>query len=223
MSVSSTRLHLLPLLLSLAVAGCAGASATSSPAATTAGPSANVTAVPNASATSPTTPTPSPSLLPSAPASSSPLAGFACGYPLTLGSTRTAPALVTDVRVATGPDFDTVSVVFDGTGTPELALARVMPPFVKDPSGLPLPVAGSSFVSIRMIGASGGGYANPTGAATYTGPTTFSPNGSRLTALSQQGDFEGHFSWIAGLAGPMCYRISSLAGPARLVIDFRAP
>lgn len=207
MSASVSRPHLLPLLLSLTLAACQGASASPPPSAT---------------GTSPSPTTGQASIEPASSASPSPLAGFACGYPLTVGSTHTGPALVTDVTVSIGPDFDTVTVAFEGTGTPELTLANVTPPFVKDPSGLPLTVSGSSFVSIRMIGTSGAGYANPSGTATYTGPTTFSPSGTRLVAVVQQGDFEGHFSWIAGLSGPMCYRVSTSDVPARLEIDFRS-
>jgi hypothetical protein len=127
------------------------------------------------------------------------------------------------VRVGAHDGYDRIVFEFLGPGVPDLRVERVSPPFVKDPSGLPLTVSGSSFISIRMTQTSGAGYASPDGQPTYTGPSSFQPGYLRLVSLVQAGDFEGYFTWIGGLTGPMCHQVTELAGPARLVIDLRAP
>jgi hypothetical protein len=132
-------------------------------------------------------------------------------------------AAIRDVRVGTHAGYDRIVFEFLGAGVPQITLAQAAPPFLKDPSGLPLAVPGSSFIEIRMTQASGAGYARPDGQPTYTGPSTVTPHYPSLIALVQAGDYEGYSTWIGGLSGPMCYRVSALANPARLVIDLRAP
>ena len=139
-------------------------------------------------------------------------------------ATRSDPvALINDVRVGAHDTYDRVVFELLGSGTPRVRLERVSPPFVKDPGGLPLSVAGTSFVKIILFATSGGGYATPSGQPSYTGPTSFNAGYVRLTSLTQAGDFEGITTWYAGLAGPMCYEVFGLGSPARLVIDLRAP
>jgi hypothetical protein len=132
-------------------------------------------------------------------------------------------AAVHDVRVGTHSTYDRIVFEFLDTGVPQLLIERAHPPFTRDPSGLALAVPGSSIIRIRMLQTSGAGYARPDGQPTYAGPSRFEPGYAGLTSLVQAGDFEGVSTWIAGLTGPMCYRVSTLADPARLVIDLRAP
>ena len=222
----------LVFLVALAVAGCAGAGsplpgATRSPATFTS-PTIEPTIQPTGRSrlTVSNQPSPSSARTPSAPPTSllpTPAAGPSCSYPVDRTSSRSGTALVQDVRVGAHADYDRVVFEFRGAGVPELRLERVQPPFVKDPSGLPLTVPGTSFVFIRLVQTSGAGYATPDGQPTYTGPSSFTLKGARLTALVKVGDFEGYFTWIAGLTGPMCHQISTLASPARIVIDLRTP
>jgi len=221
---------LLFIAVALAVAACAGTASPTGVPATSSGSGATTSASPAATATPAPTlaPTPAPTSAPSGTPTTGPSvaptpAGFACSYPFDRPSSRSDLAAVTDVRVGAHAEYDRVVFTFAGTGVPEVRLERVQPPLTKDPSGLPLAVPGTSFVRIVMAQASGAGYAQPNGTATYTGPTSFRLGGSRLVSLVQQGDFEGTSSWIGGLTGPMCYSVSTLADPARLAIDFRAP
>lgn len=131
-------------------------------------------------------------------------------------------AHVSDVAVGTHAGYDRVVVDFAGSVVPELKLEHASPPFVHDPSDLPLAVPGSEFVRLVLLGASGEGYANPDGMPTYAGPSAFSRGYPRLTSLVRAGDFEGTVTWIAGLTGPACYHVSTLANPTRLVLDLQA-
>ncbi len=223
-----------PLLMvaALAVAACGGtASPTGVPNASAASdatasapPATPAAPTPAFTPTGTPAPTPGPTATPdTGPGVAATPAGFACSYPFDQSSSRSGMAAVSDVRVGAHADYDRIVFEFVGTGVSGVRLERAQPPLMKDPSGLPLAVPGTSFVRIVLVQASGAGYAQPDGKATYVGPTSFRLGGSGLVSLVQQGDFEGTSSWIAGLAGPMCYSVSTLAGPARLAIDFRAP
>ncbi len=143
--------------------------------------------------------------------------GFVCSPTFHLAGTA-APeplAALTGVRVGAHPGYDRVVFEFAGSGTPVLDLARATPPFVQDASGMPVLVRGNAFLRLVLRGASGAG--------TYAGPVSFGPGGQRLTSLVNTGDFEGVLSWVAGMTGPACYRVSTLAKPARIVVDVLAP
>ena len=92
---------------------------------------------------------------------------------------------------------------------PAVRIERVQPPFTHDPSGLPLRVKGDSFVRIRLDGV----------AQTYAGAVDFVLAGPEVIEMAREGDYEGVQSWIVGLHGPACVRVSELRSPARLVID----
>lgn len=235
-----------PVVLAIAaslVAACTGsatpaptpsgtAAPTSAPSATAVpsgsegpDPSAIFTIAPSGGPTSaPSTPGATATAAATAAPEPSPSGAFACAYPYERAATRTDPvALVRDVRVGAHDTYDRIVFEFLGAGVPRLRIERATPPFVKDPSGLPLTVAGSSFLHIVLMGASGAGYATANGQPSYSGATTFNAGYARLTSLVQAGDFEGITSWYAGLTGPMCYSILELGSPARLAIDLRAP
>jgi hypothetical protein len=171
------------------------------------------TALPTAAPTAPPRPTATPS----------PAAGFTCNLPIHRNASSSATAHVTDVRVGRHAGYDRVVFTFSGSVIPELTLERTTPPILQDPSDQPLRVPGSSFAMIRLVHASGAGYSTKDGNPTYTGPDRFTPRYPRLTSLVMAGDFEGYYSWAAGLTGRDCARVFALSGPTRLVIDFQAP
>ena len=76
---------------------------------------------------------------------------------------------------------------------------------------------GNSYLSLKLFHA--------TGYPTYTGPSLFTPKYPYLVALVNAGDYEGYVTWIAALrdANAVCYSVSTLGGPTRLVIDVSAP
>ncbi len=223
--------------LVLALAGC-GSSPSPSPSAAPSGtPAAGAsqsqtapasqapTATPTAPATATPTASPAPTATPTAAptATAKPATGFTCDLPIHRNASSSATTHVTDVRVGRHAGYDRVVFTFSGPAIPEVTVERTSPPILKDPSDQPLRVTGSSFVMIRLVHASGAGYSTEDGIPTYTGPDRFTPRYPRLTSLVMAGDFEGYYSWAAGLTGPDCSRILVLTGPTRLVIDFQAP
>jgi hypothetical protein len=87
--------------------------------------------------------------------------------------------------------------------------------FVKDPSGLPVTLQGSSGLRIVFHGA--------------TGSDTYNDSRDRVLYLpvikevEQLGDFEAVLSWGAGLSRASCIRTLELTNPTRLVIDVQTP
>jgi hypothetical protein len=188
---------------------------------------------PSASATPMPTPTASPTLSPTPAASQcinpldfcpvsspqmiqpSPAPGFTCAATTILPATTSAVTAINDVRVGTHAGYDRIVFQFAGAGRPRLTIAKAYPPFVEDASGQPVSVAGRAFLTLKLYDASG--------YPTYTGPNAFSPGYPRLTALVNNGDYEGYVSWVAGLTDLTCYRISTLTSPTRIVVDIQAP
>ncbi len=208
------------------VAGCAGTASPAPPGSSaaaigSAAASAPPSEQPPASASPVSTATAAPTATAAASPSATPSA-FSCAYPFHRPPSSTAMAHVSDVAVGTHDGYDRVVFHFAGSAVPELELEQVSPPFTQDPSDRPLAVSGNVFVRLVLRNASGEGYASSDGMPTYSGPSAFSPGYPRLTSLVRAGDFEGTVTWIAGLADPACYHVSTLANPTRLVLDLRA-
>ena len=189
-----------------------GSVATSGPSASpsalaTPRPSTGPTAEPSASSPIPVI------IFPSSKPSVEP--GFTCVASTILPATTSAVVKVTDTRVGTHAGYDRIVFEFTGTGRPQLTVAVASPPFVEDASGKTVNVPGAAFLSLKLYDASD--------YPTYTGPSSFSPGYPNLVALVNTGDFEGYVTWIAGLKDSTCYRISTLTGPTRIVVDVQAP
>ena len=203
------------LVISGILAGCgAGSPSPSASAAASSLPSAS-----EAQSGQPT-PTTEPSgpatatVIPSAEEPTGSLPPFACVPSVTIPR-ATNRAQITDVLVGTHDGYDRVTFEFAG-GLPQTVIEGVLAPFFADPSGLPLYVAGTAFLKVTM---NGGTKVTPTGGVTYTGSTNLAPAYDRLLNLREGGDFEAVSSWYLGLDGGACYRVMTLAGPSRLVID----
>ncbi len=179
------------------------------PGGSIATPSSPPAAVTPSSPPSANPPTPGPTIGPS------PVTGFTCGSATVLPATTNAVVQVTEVRVGTHPGYDRIVFEFAGAGRPQLTIAPATPPFFKDPSGLPVEIGGSTFLTLKLYDASG--------YPVYQGSSAFAPQYPALIALVNDGDFEGYVSWIAGLSTTGCYRVSTLTGPTRIVVDFQAP
>lgn len=208
------------LVLSVALVAC-----TASPGSPSAVPEV-VSAEPSVDLGSPDL-TPQPSASPSpgspAPEPTTGLAPFTCALPASLPATVDR-AQIADVRVGShgsgASGYDRIVFEFQGAGIPEVLLGAGTPPFTRDPSDLPLPVRGTSFLVLVLRGATA---VTPVGTITYGGPTDFTPGFPALTELKEGGDFEAVSTWVAGLAGPTCHRLFVLTNPTRLVIDLEHP
>ena len=184
--------------LSLLLLGC---TATTSPAAA-------VSSDPASSARTGPVITPPPVTPPTPPGTNLP--AFAC-KDATGGSTGIAA--VTAVRVDQQTGYDRFVMQFDSPVPQYTVKRQAKPVFTQAGSGQTITLSGTAGVLVTVKSASQ--------SATYSGSTDFTQAGfpvlkeARLT-----GDFEGTVSWGLGLGSPACMRVFTLAGPARLVIDF---
>ena len=220
---------LISVAISLAVGACsvpAGAPGTQSPGTSTPPASPSAAATPSPATSGPSSP--SASATTASPGSPAPeptagLAPFDCALPASLPATVDR-AQIADVRVgshgAGASGYDRIVFEFQGPGIPEVTLRAGTPPFTQDPSGLPLPVRGTSFLVLVLHGATA---ITPDGTMTYSGSTDFTPGFPALTEFKEAGDFEAVSEWVAGLTGPSCHRLFVLKNPTRLVIDVQHP
>jgi hypothetical protein len=173
---------------------------------------------PSATATQTATPTvrPSATATPGTSPSASPVA---CDTTVS-GKGTVAQAQIVDIRVAAHGDYDRIVFEFTGrggaAGVPDYEIKTAARPIYKDPSGLPLTIAGDPVFGITLRGGTRQGL---DGTAVYKGPTVFKTNYATLSELAEGGDFEAIATWYAGLSGSSCVSAQVLADPARLVID----
>ena len=167
------------------------------------------------SASTTAAPTPLPTLSPSG----TDLGAFSC-LDQSGGANVGSAMQLAAVRVAHQPGFD--RIVFElapqagaSAHLPAYTVSRqASAKFVKDPSGLPVTMRGSSGLRIVFHGAS---------ATSYSGSRDLTPNLPVVQEVEQLGDFEAVLSWGAGLSQASCIRTLELSNPTRLVIDVQTP
>jgi hypothetical protein len=129
-------------------------------------------------------------------------------------------ALLRAVRYGDRGTFDRVTLEFEG-GLPGYSVRYVNPPIIADASGLEVNIEGSAFLQIRMEPAAG--HDPNTGDQTYTGPLELKPDLPSLLEAERTGDFEAVLTWVLGLSEEVDFRVTTLDGPPRLVVDIGHP
>jgi hypothetical protein len=132
-------------------------------------------------------------------------------------------ALLERVALARHEGYDRVVFQFRNR-LPGYRVGYVEPPLREDGSGNRVELAGDAFVLVRMEPASGFDLGVPEGELVYEGPRRLSgteAGTSTVRELVRVGDFEAVLGWAVGLADPVDFRVSTLDGPPRLVVDFR--
>ncbi|MFI5261297.1 MAG: hypothetical protein ACHQZR_01930 [Candidatus Limnocylindrales bacterium] len=190
------------MITAVLVASCAGP--------TTALPSVLPTALPSAlpTATAPpasaVTPGPTATGAPSAPASG----GLGWNVPFARTGNGVLMA-ITDVRTGAHGTYDRVTWEFAGDRLPTIGVVVANAPFVRDPSGLPMVVRGTTFLRVTLTGM----------ATAYDGPRDVVAGYRVLQEVALQGHYEGVSTWIVGLDQAVGVHVYVLTGPDRLVID----
>lgn len=188
------------VVLALAVVGCGPAGGSSPSPSASAVPSPS----PSASALS------SPSALPSPSASTCP----------PLAAPRVPSDRLVGATLERGASADRFILEFGprrGSVEPSVTLSPVSPPFSMGGSGLPVEVAGSRFLQLRLDGMT---IYDDLGRPTFTGAPDQKLEGGPIRQAVLVDDFEGVVAWIVGYDGPGCvtFRRESDGGE-RLVLE----
>ena len=112
--------------------------------------------------------------------------------------------------------YDRFVLQFDAIVPSYTVKRQAKPTFSEGASGQTVTLLGNSGILITVQSA--------TGATTFTGSTDLiTPQFPVLKEARQMQDFEGVVQWGLGLSQPACFRVFTLDGPARLVVDLQTP
>jgi hypothetical protein len=199
----------------------------SSPTAT---PTASASRSPSPTTAASTSPAPTATARPSASATpiptavSSPGSSPAAACPRSTGGNASNQAQLTAVRVAHQPGFDRLVFEFGQStapgpfGMPAWTVETATS--LSGPSGQPVTIAGNALFGVRFQNAS---TQNPNGTPSYTGSTDIKPTTPLIKEVKIVEDFERVLLWGVGLDHLACPKVSELAGPFRVVLDFPTP
>jgi len=130
-------------------------------------------------------------------------------------------AQLTDVTVGSHEGYDRVVFTFDGE-LPGYDIGYVDGPVTEDGSGEPIEVGGTHAISVRMSPASGALLTGETVEMTYDGPNRIEGPGQTVVEVVRAGDFEAQLTWAIGVEGEQPFKVSTLTGPTRIVVDVAA-
>ncbi|HEY2508991.1 MAG TPA: hypothetical protein VGI58_20940 [Streptosporangiaceae bacterium] len=128
-----------------------------------------------------------------------------------------AGSYLTAIRTGQHAGFDRVVFEFSG-GLPSYQAVRALAVYT-DPKGDEVPLPGQARLRLEFRGASA--WCAPAGHATYAVPAALAPFYGQLLVVGAAGDFEQVLSFGIGMAATATFRVSTLTGPDRVVVDVR--
>ena len=163
--------------------------------------------------------TPSASAAPVASPSpaASPFACSAAAYTRSPAAGYTPPpvAFVDALRTGSHTGYDRLTVEFQNGDPTSIAVSSQSGArFTMGASGQPVTLFGTNGVLVTIRGADLH--------TSYSGPTDIKTGYRTLVEVRQVQDFEGVVQLGLGISAPVCYRVSFLENPARLVVDVRS-
>jgi hypothetical protein len=141
------------------------------------------------------------------------LAGLLLACAAAPAGAQSTPTLVA-VRAGRHAGFDRVVFEFRGP-VPAARQVRWVDQLVQDGSGEPVHLAGGADLEVVFQGAS----AHDDRGMPTVSPRRFSPGFTALKEVAQVGDFEAVVGYGLGVDRRRPFRVSTLSGPSRLVID----
>jgi hypothetical protein len=148
----------------------------------------------------------------------------AAACPRTTGGNASNQAQLVAVRVAHQPGFDRLVFEFGQSTAPG---PFGMPAYTVEaanslsgPSGQTVAISGNALFGARFQNAS---TQNPNGTPSYTGSTDMKPTTPLIRQIKLVEDFERVLLWGTGLDHLACPKVTELAGPFRVVLDFPTP
>jgi hypothetical protein len=139
--------------------------------------------------------------------------------PVSVADTNVAPQGQPRLLAVSVGHHDTFDrVVFSFSSRHPGYRVRYVPAVTADPSGKPVTLEGSAFIRVAMSSVASG----PAGAPPAP-QGTITPDFPMLRQVKGAGDFEGTVSFGLGLASTSGFRVFTLSGPDRLVVDVAIP
>ena len=135
--------------------------------------------------------------------------------PDTADPSADARVTVSDIRIGAHDGFDRVVLDVGGTGTPGWDV-RYVDAATAQGSGNPVDVAGDAVLQVTLTGA---GYPYDTGVEEYAGGPLTSADTTVLTEVVWDATYEGTSLAFLGTTGQYPFRVYSLTGPTRVVVD----
>src|SRR5207248_5498907 len=184
--------------------------------------SASPSAAASSSAAATARPSASPSVTPTATASPGSTPAAVC--PQTTGGNGSNQAQLVAVRIAHQPGFDRLVFEFGQStapgpfGMPGYTIEPASS--LSGPSGQAVTISGNALFGARFQNAS---TQNPNGTASFIGSTDMKPTTPLIKEVKLVEDFERVLLWGTGLDHLACPKVSELAGPFRVVLDFPTP
>lgn len=124
------------------------------------------------------------------------------------------------VRVGDHDGFDRVVLEF-AKDVPGYSIKYVELPVTEDGSGDPIDLPDADF-AVQIVMTPASGFDMDAGVATYKGPKSLTNDKmAEVTSVVDSGDFEAVLSWAVGLRHEVPFKVTTLANPARLVVDFQ--
>lgn len=190
--------------------------------ATSASRSVSPTTAPTSLATATTRPSPSVTTVPTVAPSPGSSPAAACAR--STGGNASNQAQLVAVRVAHQPGFDRLVFEFAQSAAPGTfgipAYTIEAASSLSGPSGQPVTINGNALFGARFQNAS---TQNPNGTPSYTGSTDMKPTTPLIKQVKLVEDFERVLLWGTGLDHLACPKVTELAGPFRVVLDFPTP
>jgi hypothetical protein len=144
------------------------------------------------------------------------LAGLLLACAAAPAGAQSAPTLVA-VRAGRHAGFDRVVFEFRGP-VPATRRVRYVGQLVQDGSGEPVSLAGDANLEVVFQGAN----AHDEQGRPTVSPRRFSPGFTALKEVAQTGDFEAVVGYGLGIDRKRPFKVSTLSGPSRLVVDIQA-
>jgi hypothetical protein len=141
------------------------------------------------------------------------LAGLLLACAAASAGAQSAPTLVA-VRAGRHAGFDRVVFEFRGP-VPATRRVRYVDQVVQDGSGTPVSLAGGADLEVVFQGAN----AHDDRGMPTVSSRRFTPGFTALKEVAQVGDFEAVVSYGLGVDRRRPFKVSTLSGPSRLVID----
>ena len=131
------------------------------------------------------------------------------------------------IKVAVDQDFGVDRITFTfgpagpqpgGAPTREVKPAR--PPFHAGASGETITISGDRYIQITFRQMT---ISDDAGSPVFTGNDDLHPKGLAVREVRELEEFEGVVTWVAGVRGPGCIRVSRLTSPDRIVVEVQQP